>query len=291
MKLAVTGGTGAVGRFIVEEALRQGDAVQVLGRTEPGLKGFSRPVAFQTHDLSGPAPALDGCDALVHAAFSHVPGRYRGGEGEDPKGFLRANVDGSLRVFEAARSAGIRRIVFLSSRAVYGDYSPGTPLPETLPPRPDTLYGRAKFEVEQALAAMIRPGLRTVSLRATGVYGCAVSGMPHKWTNLFRDFRAGEDIAPRVATEVHGRDLAAAVRLALTGKVPPVLNVSDLLLDRRYLLREVARLTGCTTPLPQRADAGQVSVMPVDALAGLGWRPGGVDLLRRSLPGLLDQAS
>lgn len=291
MRLAVTGGTGLVGRFIVEAALAAGDRVTVLGRAAPAPGFFSAPTDFRPYELLGFPPALAGHDALVHAAFDHLPGRYRGGEGEDPEGFRRANVQGSLRLFAALRAAGIRRVVFLSSRAVYGAYPPGTRLDEAMEPRPDTLYGEAKLAAERGLAALATPGFVPVSLRATGVYGPAGPGQRHKWADLFAAFARGEAIRPRVATEVHGADLAAAVRRvlgadagAVSGKV---FNVSDLLLDRHDLLAEVARLTDNPAPLPPPADATTVSVMECGPLSALGWQPGGWRRLRASLPEML----
>jgi nucleoside-diphosphate-sugar epimerase len=283
VKLAVTGGTGLVGRFLVEEALAAGDAVTVLTRKPPAAGVFSATVAHLPYDLSGAAPPLDGFDALVQAGFSHVPGRYRGGEGDDPAGFLRANRDGTLRLFEAAARSGVGRVVFLSSRAVYGDYPPGTQLTEAMTPRPDTLYGEVKAEAEAALVG-------GVSLRATGVYGPAGPGQRHKWADLFDAYLRGEPIGPRRGTEVHGTDLAAAVRLTL--ETPRdrlgegIFNVSDILLDRHDLLAEVARLTVCPHPLPAHSDA-PVSAMRCDRLRMLGWRPGGMARLRASLPAML----
>lgn len=287
MRLAVTGGTGLVGRFIVEAALAAGDAVTLLTRRPPAPGFFSSEVAYQPFDLDRPEARLEGVEALVHAGFAHIPGRYRGGEGEDPEGFLRRNAQGTRRLFEAARAAGVGRIVFLSSRAVYGDYPPGTALREEMPARPDTLYGEVKREAEAALAALPLFG---VSLRATGVYGPAGPGQRHKWRDLFDNYLAGDEIVSRKGTELHGTDLAAAVRLLLT--VPDarlgdgIFNASDILLDRHDLLAEVARLTGCRHPPPAPSDTA-VSEMRTDRLRALGWRPGGWAGLQAALPAML----
>lgn len=291
MRLAVTGATGLVGQFVVEEALQRGDSVVALCRTPPAPGRFSSPVSRIGFDLAEDPPTLVGCDALIHLGLAHLPGRYRGGEGGDPEGFRRTNIDGTLRLFEAARRDGVRRILFLSSRAVYGSYPPGTPLAEDLAPLPDTLYGEVKLAAEEALVELHGPGLVTASLRATGVYGPPGPGQRHKWADLFEDFRDGKRVEPRVASEVHGADLAAALRLLLT--VPPNVlrwrsyNVSDILLDRRDLLAELAALTGIRTALPERADAGLVSRMDCARLRSLGWQPGGMDRLRASLPAML----
>ena len=284
MMLAVTGGTGFVGRFVVEDALAAGHAVTVLSRRPPPPGLFSAPIRHAPYDLGGSPPGLDGYDALVHAAFHHLPGRYRGGEGNDPAGFLRRNLDGSAALFRAAAAAGVGRIVFLSSRAVYGAYPPGTRLTEDMEPRPDTLYGRAKLEAEMALADLC--GTAGTSLRATGVYGPAGPGRPHKWTDLFDSFRRGEPIAPRAGTELHGTDLASAVRLLLATGSGGVHNASDFVLDRRDLLAEVARITGWPGTLPARSP-DPVSAMATHRLRALGWRPGGMAALSAALPSMI----
>ena len=275
MRVAVTGASGSVGHWVAAGLLGAGHEVVALGRRPSRHAG----AGVRSFDLGGPAPDLSGLDALVHAAFSHVPGRYRGGEGDAPAGFARLNRDGTQRLFEAAKAAGMARVVFLSSRAVYGGWPPGTVLHEGLATRPDTLYGEVKAAAEQALAAVSAPGFAGVSLRATGVYGPPVPGLPHKWRPLLDAVARGEPVAPRVGTEVHADDLAAAVRRLLEADAralaPGVFDCSDILLDRRDLLAEWSALTGATGPLPDRADAGKVSVMRADRLRALGWRPRG----------------
>lgn len=283
MKLLITGAGGYLGRFIAARAVAEGAEITAFGRSDPGLGGF---IPF---DLGSPPPALPQADALVHAAFDHVPGRYRGGEGDDPAGFMARNRDGSARLFDAAQAAGIGRVVFLSSRAVYGPHPAGTSLTEDMPPLPDTLYGRMKAAVEDDLAARARPGFAPVSLRITGVYGQATRGAPHKWTDLLADFAAGRPIPPRRGTEVHGDCMADAVWRALT--LPPdrvagrVFNVSDLDLDRRDMLALYADLHGLDRTMPDRV-VDAPNAMDCTALRAVGWRPGGMDRLRATLAAL-----
>lgn len=289
-RILVSGGTGLVGRFIVEDLVGQGYEVTVGGRTEPAEGFFSRPVGFTTLSLDpdiDQSRAFEGIAHFIHAAFDHLPGKYRGGEGGDPDGFRTRNRDGTIRLFETARREGVRRCVFLSSRAVYGVQSPGSVLTEDTPPNPDTLYGKVKLLAEQALAAMARPDFVTASLRVTGVYGAALPGQPHKWDELFADYLAGRPVEPRLGTEVHGRDVARAVRLLLElapGAVnSQVFNVSDLLLDRRDLLVLLQQSTGCPHPLPATTDAAGHNEMDTERLRNLGWRPGGKALLRATI--------
>lgn len=267
MRVAVTGATGLVGQFIAAHLLAAGHEVVALGRNPSPHGG-----AHRSWRLGEPAP-LQGCDALVHAAFSHVPGRYRGGEGEDPEGFLRANLDGTLRLWEEARGL---RVVFLSSRAVYDGLPPGTVLAEGLALAPDSLYGQVKLRVEEALHAQ-----GGTSLRATGVYGPPAPGQRHKWADLFDAFAHGEGIASACGTEVHGADLARAVDLLL-GASPGPYNCSDLLLDRRELLERWSRSSGMKGRLPPRSEKVP-NVMDCAKLRALGWEPGGKAALDAAL--------
>ena len=274
MLIALTGASGLVGAFIHRDLVAAGHRVVTLGR--------SGDVRFELGDR----PDLSGVNALIHCAFDHVPGRYRGGEGDDPERFIRRNVDGTAALFEAARDARVGRIVFLSTRAVYGDYPAGTVLTTALPPRPDTLYGQVKFQGEQALASLTGSALSGLSLRATGVYGPPAKGQRHKWADLFDDFRAGHPIPPRRGTEVHGDDLSRAIRLLWDADAASgVWNLSDFTLDHHDLLGELARVEGLPHPPPPPA-TNVVSAMDTTPLRDLGWTPGGPARLWADLPRL-----
>lgn len=282
MKVALTGATGLVGHQIAVGLLARGHSVVALGRRPVALEG----VAHRPYDLDGPASDLSGVDALVHAAFSHVPGKYRGGEGDDPDAFLRRNLGGTQRLFAASET--LDRVVFLSSRAVYGAYPAGTELHEDLPSRPDTLYGQVKHDAETALWALSGP--TTVSLRATGVYGPTPTGLPHKWADLFAQFRSGQLLDPRIGTEVHGGDLTAAVHLLLTAPrdlCSGAINVSDFMLDRRDLLETYAKLTGERGIMPDASDPASVSTMCTGKLRALGWQPTGATAFTAQLAEML----
>jgi nucleoside-diphosphate-sugar epimerase len=268
-------------------------AVRVSGRARPVDGFFSRSVEFLPQALDPESDfytVFSGVDYFVHAAFDHLPGRYRGGEGGDAEGFRRSNHDGTLAFFRAAKAAGVRRGIFLSSRAVYGAQKPGAVLTEETAPYPSTLYGEVKLAAEREILAMAGEGFQPVVLRITGVYGPAGEGRRHKWADLFDDWRAGREIAPRAGTEVHGEDVATAVLLALSasdGVAGEVFDISDIVVDRRELLGMAAEITGIEKPLPASAELPVLNVMSCEKLRALGWQPGGqaklAEFLRSSL--------
>ncbi len=275
MRALISGASGLVGYQIARTMTARGWRMVYLGRN---------PVDEISWEL-GEDPDLPPADVLIHCAFDHVPGLYRGGEGSDPAGFRHRNLEGTLTLARAAQRAGVPRIIFLSSRAIYGSQPPGQPLTEETAPDPDTLYGAMKLETERALNEMVTLDFTAVSVRATGVYGEPPADRNHKWHSLFEKFVAGRAIKPRSGTEIHGIDLAYAV-MRLVDAPPGAYNASDIILDRADLLSRYAALTGCTGKLPLRADAGALNVMLTGKLRALGWTPGGMSRLDQTLPQL-----
>lgn len=289
-RIIISGATGYVGRFIVEKLLSDGHHVLALGRNAPTENTFSQPVDFIEVPLSQcdiVSEVFAGYDGFVHAAFHHVSGRYRGGEGDDPDAFKQLNHVGSMALFNAAKTAGIPRVLFLSSRAVYGKQKLGAHLFETTTPQPDSVYGATKLLTERALAELANDHFSPIILRATGIYGPSGPQSHHKWQNLFEEFKQSKTIASRVGTEVHGEDLAKAVDILLNTTIDelneisgsenaPVFNISDILLDRRELLRTYCDLTDFTwAKLPTAADATNYNTMDCTRLKSLGWEPRG----------------
>lgn len=287
MTTLVSGGTGLVGRYIVNALLDAGHDVVVAGRHRPPDSQFAKPVRFRHLSLSKdtvPTGLFDDARNFVHAAFDHEPGRYRGGEGEDPDGFRRRNLAYSVKLFETAKSSGVARTVFLSSRAVYDGLSAGELLTEETALSPTSLYGQVKLRCEEALATLNTPGFITASLRLTGVYG----GLrPNKWDGLIADWIAGMQIPARAGSEVHGEDVGKAVRLMLDTDPEDIggcsFNVSDIVAETRDIL---AGLGVAGETLPEPADKSSVAVMDTKRIRELGWQPGGWPLFAATLRSL-----
>lgn len=296
MIVAVTGATGYVGRFVVAELQQRG--VEVRAWTRPGAEpdGFTGPVKWMAGDLRTPAAMealVTGADAVVHAAFEHVPGRYRGGEGDDLDAFLSANLMGTLRLMEAARHADVGRFVFLSSRAVYGGRNARPEVDEGVQLQPDTHYGAYKAAVEAFASSWSAQGLPSCSLRVTGVYGLTFPEERTKWLPLVSAILRGEgDTTPRGGTEVHGADVARAVWLLLAdpAAVGNQYCCSDLYLTTRDITRAVQRLCGTSGPLPAEPEPKPSNLMACRKLRQLDWRPGGRPLLESTLKQIVEVA-
>jgi nucleoside-diphosphate-sugar epimerase len=167
-------------------------------------------------------------------------------------------------------------------------------LKEDMHGKPDTLYGEIKLQAERSLAALCGHGFVTASLRATGIYGSAGHGQRHKWAELFEDYLAGKPVSPRSSTEVHGDDVARAVRLMLESDTVringEVFNVSDLLTDTNNILSILQQSTHCPHPLPAASDIAGINPMGTCKIEALGWKPGGMELLKETIERLAQPA-
>jgi len=298
--IAVTGATGYVGRFVVAELQQRGQRVRGLVRSGSDRRGFAGPVEWVEGDLRA-ADALratvDGAEAVVHLAYEHVPGRFRGGEGADLAGWLDANLTGSLRLLTAAREAGVPRFIFLSSRAVFSRREPGRLLDESHPTSPDTHYGAYKASVEAFLGSFAGD-MATASLRATGVYGVTWPVERSKWWDIVRTVVAGGEVtSAKGGTEVHGADVARGVcalldRCDLRG----VFHMSDLYVTHRRIVRLVRRYAGMP---PLRPGGSQLLAAPAESpshslacrrLGEMGITLGGIPALEKTIEQMVQLA-
>ena len=295
MKIAITGGTGSVGGFVVDRLIADGHKVRVMARAPVSIAGID----IETHiaELSPEAdftPLLKGADALIHMALDHVPGRYRRGEGDDLRHFLHTNLSGSLALLTTAQKLNVSRAVILSSRAVYGRQKEGTVLTEEMAVAPDTHYGAVKAALEAFASSLAhQDGWPVCALRPTGIYGVAASVEQSKWYCLVGDLLAGNPVAARGGTEVHGRDVAAAISLLIDAPTNAVagqaFNCSDIYVSTRDIAAIVSSRSGQPVDLPERPeDTDRFNVMDCSKLIGLGMAFGGEDLFRKTVETLTD---
>ena len=179
--ILVTGGAGFIGSNLVEALLKRGEDVRVLDDFSTGRRenladapawaraggGRFNLVEGTICDPGTVARSMAGAGAVLHeAAVASVPLSIR-----DPLFSHDVNVRGTLLLLVAARDAGVRRFVFASSCAIYGD-DPAMPKVETMLPAPISPYGNDKLAAENYVGLFHRLyGLPTVSLRYFNVIG------------------------------------------------------------------------------------------------------------------------
>jgi UDP-glucose 4-epimerase len=174
VKVLVTGGAGFVGSVVTSRLLDAGHEVVVLDDFSTGheaaIPAGARVVRGRIHDAVADVLTPD-FDAVAHfAAYIAV-----GESVELPGKYWENNTIGSLRVIEAVRAAGVRRFVFSSTAAVYGDPD-SVPIPETAVTRAPNAYAATKLAVDHALRdETIAYGLAATSLRYFNVAGAHVT--------------------------------------------------------------------------------------------------------------------
>ncbi|MBE0565727.1 MAG: NAD-dependent epimerase/dehydratase family protein [Krumholzibacteria bacterium] len=173
MKALVTGGAGFIGSNIVAQLLADGHQVVVLDNLMSGYRGnlAAYPEArFIVGDVRDPAQvgnAIAGCEVVFHQAASVGNKRSI----DHPLVDAEINVLGTLTVLEAARAAGVRKIVAASSAGIFGELVT-MPIREDHPVEPDTPYGCTKLAEEKLCLAYAKlHGLEAVCLRYFNVYG------------------------------------------------------------------------------------------------------------------------
>ncbi len=283
--MAVTGATGIVGRFVVERLAAEGAGIRALVRPTSDRRELAQRVEWivgSMTDSSALADLVEGADAVVHCAYEHAPGRYRCGEGGDLPGFWRANLQGGVELMRHAVEAGVARLVLMSSRAVFGQHSPpGSWVDDDSRAVPDTHYGALKLALEAHASAFAAvDGVCFASLRPTGVYGVTYPLERTKWLDLALKMIRSETLPEaRLATEVHGQDVAAAVWILLTAPAGIVsgraFNCSDLTVDTHDVMAALAARLGIRRELPPVATNPLRSPMRTAGLRDLGWQTGG----------------
>jgi UDP-glucose-4-epimerase GalE len=197
-RILVTGGAGYVGSVSAAAFLAAGHDVLVLDDLTTGHRA-AVPAGATLHvgtyaEQAGVTALLEseGIEAILHCAARSLVGESV----RDPSRYYRDNVAGGIALLEAARAAGVDRVVFSSTAAVYG-VPAATPIPEDAPLDPINPYGESKRTFEGALAWYARAyGLRSVSLRYFNVAGASAE--------LGEDHDPETHLIPNVLAAVEG---------------------------------------------------------------------------------------
>jgi len=173
-RFLVTGAAGFIGSSIVEALLARGEQVRGLDNFATGkhknIEPFLKQMDFHDADLRDYDAVLQACDSvdiIFHqGALPSVPRSVK-----DPRSSHASNIDGTFNLLEAARAAGVKRVVYAASSSAYGN-QPGFPRVETMQPQPIAPYPVQKLAGELYMQSYWRVyGLETVCLRYFNIFG------------------------------------------------------------------------------------------------------------------------
>jgi UDP-glucose 4-epimerase len=288
MKILVTGGSGFIGSHVVEHYQDLAEEIRVLDNLRTGyrknLDGLKHLfLEGSVTDREAVAKAVEGVDLVFHlAALVSVPESMA-----KPGECVDLNVHGLLNVLEASAAAGVRKLVFASSAAIYGD-NPTVPKLETMLPEPKSPYAITKLDGEYYLDLFHRErGLETAALRFFNVFGPRQDpkGAYAAAVPIFIEKAlAGEDI------QVHGdgeqtrdfiyvKDIVGA--LAFAAETPGVTGVFNAGYGGQMTINDLAgkiiAAAGSASRIlhgPARAGDVKHSRSSADKLRHAGWQPG-----------------
>jgi UDP-glucose 4-epimerase len=285
--IALTGATGFIGQFLVQQLSRRDYRLRVLLRRPSATPLQSASAVIG--DLTRPqnmAAALADIDAIIHSAgIAHV-------SGVPDDDYRVLNTEATIRLAQAAQRAGVKRFIFLSSIRAQSGPACDHVLTEALVPHPTDAYGRSKLAAEQGLAEL---ELEWVALRLVLVYGPGVKGNMEELVRLARSpfplplgalrgkrsLLALDNLVAAIETVLSVPD---RLRRPLIVADPEPLTVPDMIAALR---RALGRRPGLV-PVPPRLlelglqAAGRGEVYPrvagslvanPAALQNLGWRP------------------
>ena len=288
MLLALTGSTGFIGQHLLRELPKRGYRLRVLLRRPTSLP--TNMASAVIGDIARPqnmAAALQDVDAVIHSA-----GLAQAMSGVPEDDYRVINTEATINLARAARRAGAKRFIFLSSiRAQCGPAADGV-ITEDVEPNPTDVYGRSKLAAERGLAEL---DIDWASLRAALVYGPGVTG------NMAQLMRLARSPFPLPLAGLRARRsllavenlLAAIETLLKTPKPlrrpfivadPQALTVGEMIaamrrgLGRRpHVFWLPSALLALSSRAAGRADmyerlSGSLVVDPA-ALAGIGWTP------------------
>ncbi|WP_049560448.1 UDP-glucose 4-epimerase GalE [Nonomuraea sp. SBT364] len=295
MRLLVTGGAGYIGSVVAAQLVEAGHEVTVLDDLSTGHEdAVPEGARFVRASIADAGQALDGMDAVLHFAAKSLVGESV----EKPGLYWAGNVGGTLALLEAMHERGVRKIVFSSTAATYGEPE-RSPIVESDPTRPTNPYGASKLAVDTALTAFAGlRGLGAVSLRyfnVAGAYGRfrerhAIE--THLIPNVLKVATGERDSVTVFGTDyptadgtcvrdyVHVSDLARAHLLALEACAEGEHKIYNLGSGAGFTVREVIdvcrEVTGHEIPAtvgPRRAGDPAVLVASSEKIQGeLGWK-------------------
>jgi UDP-glucose 4-epimerase len=258
MKLLVTGGAGYIGSIVATQLLGDGHEVVVLDNLERGhreaVPAEARLVVADLLDREAVEDVVgEGFEGVLHFAALALVGESVA----HPERYYRTNVGGTLNLLDAMRQAGVPRLVFSSTCAVYGQPDE-VPIPESAPPRPTNAYGASKLAVDGMIGDFCTAhGLGAVSLRyfnvagASGARGEDHEPETHLIPNILRAALGVTECVEVYGTDyptpdgtairdyIHVEDLSTAHVLALEGVRPGEHQIFNIGNGDGFSVREV----------------------------------------------------
>ncbi len=295
MRIAITGATGFLGRYIVRQLSADGHQLRCWYRDEAKRARVPEQVEWQRgtlEDADARAALVDGVDAVVHAALSW-PAVRGGSDRDDFVEFVQTNLLGSLMLMHAAYHADVGRFIFIGTCAVHDEILSDRPLDEAHPLWPYSHYGAHKAAIEKFVHSFgLGQGWGVCSLRPTGIYGQADPPSASRWYDTVQRVLAGGPIkSARGGKEVHAADVAKAVALLLDAETETIrgqaYNCYDIYVSEQRVAEITRQIAGVDCDVAD-VNRGPKNQIQTGKLRALGMQFGGEPLLRQTIGELVE---
>ena len=288
MLIALTGVTGFLGHYTAAALQEKGHHIRVLVlSTEP--RNQQEPVADELHvgdqyDSQAQSKLVAGVDAVIQVAIDWKA------LNQSPTANFERNVLGSLQLLEAARQAGVKQFLFVSSLDVYHEILSDRALDETHPAWPASIYGAYKAAVELHLKAYhTTHAMNTSAWRPATMYGINPQLQKSIWFDMVKTIRDGGEISTdEDGMLVHVEDVAEALALAVGDEsvAGQFYNLVDCGLEWQEAAEMTKELTGSAAIIQNRPSRGtRRPFNPVKAVAFFN-QHGNAKALRRGKEGV-----
>ena len=255
MKIAITGLTGFLGHYLAKNSSR-GMFISRLLYGTPAISCISRiirkKITFHKGDLTDKETInkfVQGADVVIHMAYERQGATFHEAANRDIKRFVEANLLGSIELLDAAKQAGIKQFIFISSCAVYGRIYPNIKLDELHPLLPDSNYGAYKASVEAFCHAYyLSKAFDTTIFRPVGIYGINPHLAHSAWYNIVKDIKHGGNVEVSEGGKVvNVEDVVRAIDLAIDNieAAGKIYNLVDFYVDNMSIARMAKEM--CTS--------------------------------------------
>lgn len=298
MKIAITGLTGFLGHYLAKKLFERDVHIQALIRDSTNilhLQDYQKKIIFHKGDLTDKENLkkfVQGADVVIHMAYERQGATFHEAANKDIKRFVEANLLGSIELLDAAKQAGIKQFIFISSCAVYGRIYPNIKLDELHPLMPDSNYGAYKVSVEAFCHAYyLSKAFDTTIFRPVGIYGLNPHLAHSAWYNIVKDIKHGGNVEVSDGGKVvNVEDVVRAIDLAIDNKetAGKIYNLADFYADNMSIARMAKEMC------PSQSIISGTPKQPINTIdntqsRALGVRYAGIEGLKRYIRELISR--
>ncbi|MBM4054936.1 MAG: NAD(P)-dependent oxidoreductase [Planctomycetes bacterium] len=254
MKIAVTGLTGFLGYYVARRFFDKDFQLQALVRDTSNilhLQDYQKNITYVQGNLDDKETLkkfVHGADIILHMAYERNGASFHEAGNKDIKRFVETNLLGSIELLDAAKYAGVKQCIFISSCAVYGFIYPHIRLDELHPLMPDSNYGAYKASVEAFCHSyFLSKQFEITIFRPVGIYGVAPHLAHSAWYNIVKDIKHGRDVEVSGGGKIVSvEEVARAIELTIGNKDASgkIYNLSDMYIDNMSVAQIAREMCG-----------------------------------------------